>query len=252
MDGIYSVLSGAIAQELRLEVITNNLANVNTSGFKKDRPIFSAVQEAVSTEPITPETGVVAPPAFSVLDRIVTDFSTGAFRTTGEPLDIAIEGKGFFAIETPAGVRYTRSGRFTLNEEQQIVNQMGYPVLGTGGAITLPPGTISVDARGRISVRGTESAAQPIEVDSLKIVTFSEQSALTKVGGSLFEAPAGSAVETPTVQVRQGAYEGSNVNVIEEMVAMIEVVRLYQAAQKAIQAADETAARAANEVGRAA
>ncbi|WDT75367.1 MAG: hypothetical protein MPW16_19130 [Candidatus Manganitrophus sp.] len=122
--------------------------------------------------------------------------------------------------------------------------------MGTGGPITLPPGSIQIDAEGRLSVKGTEVGAQPTEVDALALYRFSDPSLLKKVGNTLFESVGGGAVPFPEGRVSQGALEGANVNPVEEMVAMITVMRLYESAQKAIQTADEVASKAANEVGR--
>lgn len=249
MDSIYPVLSGALAQEKRLEVITNNLANVNTAGFKRDQPLFEGVE--LSPGLSAGVSGSMLPsPTFEMLHRVSTDFTPGVVRTTGEPLDVAIEGEGFFSVQTPQGVRYTRGGSFTIDAQGQITTYDGFPVLGTGGPITLPPGIIQIDAEGRISVKGTEAGAQPTEIDLLPIVRFSDPSQLRKVGQTLFEAVGGGAAPFPEGRMRQGALEGANVNPVEEMVAMITVMRLYESAQKAIQTADEIAAKAANEVGR--
>jgi flagellar basal-body rod protein FlgG len=249
MDAIYPVLSGALAQEKRLEVIANNLANVNTAGFKRDQPLFEAI--GLPPGPSAGVDGSIRPsPTFERLHQISTDFTPGVVRTTGEPLDLAIEGEGFFSVQTPQGVRYTRGGSFTIDAQGQLTTQDGFPVLGTGGPITLPPGLIQIDAEGRISVKGTEVGAQPTEVDLLPIFRFSDPSRLKKVGQTLFEAEGGDAVPFPEGRMRQGALEGANVNPVEEMVAMIAVMRLYESAQKAIQTADEVAAKAANEVGR--
>lgn len=249
MDAIYPVLSGALAQEKRLEVITNNLANVNTAGFKKDHPLFEGI--GLPPGPNAGLSGSITPgPTFEILHHVFTDFSSGPIRTTGEPLDIAIEGEGFFAVQTPGGVRYTRGGSFTLDAQGQITTHDGFPLLGTGGPITLPPGSIQIDAEGRLSVKGTEVGAQPTEVDTLALYRFPDPSRLKKAGNTLFESAGGGAVPFPEGRVSQGALEGANVNPVEEMVAMITVMRLYESAQKAIQTADEVASKAANEVGR--
>lgn len=249
MDAIYPVLSGALAQEKRLEVITNNLANVNTAGFKKDHPLFEGI--GLPPGPNAGLSGSITPgPTFEILHHVFTDFSSGPIRMTGEPLDIAIEGEGFFSVQTPGGVRYTRGGSFTLDAQGQITTHDGFPLLGTGGPITLPPGSIQIDAEGRLSVKGTEVGAQPTEVDTLALYRFSDPSQLKKVGNTLFESAGGGAVPFPEGRVSQGALEGANVNPVEEMVAMITVMRLYESAQKAIQTADEVASKAANEVGR--
>lgn len=254
MNSIYPVLSGALAQEKRLEVITNNLANVTTSGFKKDVAVFEGLTplltDAAGTD-VQPVSHLLGSDStFGRLKKVSTDFSAGAIQMTGEPLDLAVQGEGFFAVQSPEGVRYTRNGHFTLDAEGQIVTSSGFPVLGSGGPITLPPGTVSIDSNGRVSVRGLEAGAIVTEIEVLPVYTVSNPDQLRKVGGSLFEVISGTAVPLLEGRVLQGALEGSNVNPVEEMVAMIEVMRLYEAAQKAIQTADDIAGKAANEIGR--
>lgn len=249
MDTLYPVLSGALAQEKRLEVITNNLANVNTAGFKKDQPLFEGIGLPSGLN-AGPSGSITPSPTFERLHRIFTDFSPGPVRTTGAPLDLAIDGDGFFAVQTPGGVRYTRGGSFTIDAQGQMTTYDGFPLLGTGGPITLPPGDIQVDPEGRLSVKGTEVGAQPTEIDTVALYRFSDPSQLRKVGQTLFESAGGNAVPFPEGRINQGALEDANVNPVEEMVAMITVMRLYESAQKAIQTADEVAGKAANEVGR--
>jgi len=254
MNSIYPVLSGALAQEKRLELITNNLANVSTSGFKKDVAVFEGLKplliDAAGTEipPVAPLLG--ADSTFALLKEVATDFSAGAIQVTGEPLDIAVQGDGFFAVQSPEGVRYTRNGHFTLDVDGQLVTTAGLPVLGSGGPISLPPGVVSIDSNGNISVRGVEAGATVVEVDVLPVYTVSNPNNLRKIGGSLFEAIGATPVPSVEGRVQQGALEASNVNPVEEMVAMIEVMRLYEAAQKAIQTADDIAGKSANEIGR--
>ncbi len=247
MDAVYPVLSGALAQEKRMQMITNNLANVGTTGFKKDVPVF---------EGMVPTTDVFAMPlagtqdtstTFGTLRGSITDLTPGAIRTTGEPLDVAIEGEGFFAVETPQGTRYTRNGQFSLNAEG-LLSMGGHPVQGAGGPISLPEGAVIIDTNGTILVRGIEPGAAPVEIDLLTVYGFADPQSLKKVGGNLFEAASGAATPVEGGRLLQGALEASNVNPVEEMVAMIEVMRLYEAAQKAIQTADEIAGKAANEI----
>lgn len=249
MDSLYPVLSGALSQEKRLEVITNNLANVNTAGFKKDLPLFEGI--GLAAGPGAGPNGSINPtPTFEMLRQTFTDFTPGPVRMTGEPLDLAIDGEGFFAVQTPGGVRYTRGGSFTLDSQGQITTYDGFPLLGSGGPITVPAGALQVDAEGRLSVKGTEVGAQSTDIDTLPVYRFSDLSGLKKIGQTLFEATAGGATPFPEGRITQGALEDANVNPVEEMVAMITVMRLYESAQKAIQTADEVAGKTSNEVGR--
>lgn len=245
MELAYPVLSGAVAQQAKMELITNNLANVGTTGFKKDIAVFTGI-----TAPQVGEVDPITDPAtFGSLSHTITDFSPGAIKVTGEPLDIAIEGEGFFAISTPQGTRYTRNGNFTLNTEG-LLSLGTFPVEGSGGPISLPAGQVMIDPAGKILVKGVEAGAEQIEIDTIPIYTFSKPDDLKKIGGNLFEVVGGGAIPAIESRVLQGALEGSNVNPVEEMVAMVAVMRLYEASQKAIQTADEIAGKAANDLGR--
>ncbi len=244
MNGIWSVLSGALTQEKRLEVLTNNLANANTTAFKKDRIVLQAFTP-LKQEPATAEHGPELVPTFNMLDRTMTLFHEGAIRETADPLDLAIEGEGFFAIQTPGGVRYTRDGNFTMDIQGQLVNQAGFPVLGDGGSILLPPGKVTIGSDGKIFV-------DKEEVASLATFEFSDKNGLKKVGGSLYEAVRGGATPSPQIRVRQGALEMSNVNTVEEMVTMMSALRTYESTQRSMLTAIEVLGKGANEVGRVA
>ncbi len=247
MDSVYPALSGALAQEKRLEMITNNLANVSTSGFKKDFALFEGLTPKVDalTHPI--EEVLLVDATYGTLVDIVTDFSAGDIQVTNEPLDIAIQGEGFFGVQSPNGVQYTRSGHFTLDAAGQVVTMQGYPVLGGSGPIILPSGQVTIQSDGTLFVN--EVGADPVEIDQIPIYVVSDPSTLEKVGGNLFTVTRGQAIQSLEASLQQGALEGSNVNPVEEMVAMIDVMRLYEAAQKAIQTADTIQASASNDIG---
>ena len=240
---IWAVLSGAMPQEMRMDVLSNNLANVNTTGFKKDRLIFEGLTP-IRRETLPAESSKETVPTFAVMTQILSDFEPGAIRDTANPLNLAIEGEGFFAIQTPDGVRYTRDGNFTQDVQGQMVTRQGFPLLGDGGAIILPAGTVTIGREGKISVGTTEVA-------SLATFDVSDERFLKKAGSSLYEL-SGGATATPSTDVRvlQGALEQSNVNPVQEMVTMISVMRSYEAAQRAILTSTEIAAKMANEVAR--
>ena len=257
---VYPAISAEMAMMKRMEIITNNLANVDTTGFRRDTPIFGSVVAPFAKTSSMGEsrngmggTSVVPIPTFIILSELVTDFSSGNLHTTDAPLDVAIEGDGkdFFQIETPKGVRYTRNGAFALSDEGQLVTRSGQSVLGTDGPITLPPGLVYIDGTGKISVKERD-AASFTEIDSLALVKIEDFSRMEKVGDGLFALAEG-ADATPIpegeVRVRQGALEGSNVDPVKEMVAMIFAIRQYEATQKAIQTADEIEISNANKIG---
>lgn len=242
MDSLFPVLSGALAQEKNLEVITNNLSNLNSTGFKKDLSLLSALDPLGSDQPN--QTGGKDPlPAFGYIDGTSTDFSPGVIKQTGSPLDVAVDGENFLTVQTPAGIRYTRNGSFNLNSEGQIVTQSGFPVLGSSGPIILPPGQINIDSEGRVSVDG-------VEIDTLQVVQFPDLKTLRKTEGTMFDASGVAPAPSTEKRIRQGFLEGSNVNPVEEMVAMIRVMRLYEASQKVIQTTDEMASKATNDLGK--
>ena len=240
--------TGMIAQQTNIDVISNNLANVNTSGFKKDKGHFQiidspdSIKEDLDKNSISKET--LQPPLWLQFET-KTDFSAGSLKHTGNPLDLALEGDGFFCIKTDQGNQYTRNGKFSLDQDGTLVTMDGLPVLGQGGPINIEGNTFTVDVKGNISVDGNL-------VDTIKIVGFQKQDALEKTGNSLFAIADKNAVErkVENTGVNQGFLELSNVNAIRMMTEMIEVLRGYESYQKAIKTADEANAKAINDVGR--
>ena len=172
------------------------------------------------------------------------DFSQGPIKKTDNPFDLAQEGDGFFCVQTPEGIRYTRNGHFTLDSQGILATQDGYPVLGNGGEISIDGQHFSVDIQGNVSVDGAQ-------VDKLRIVEFEDPLVLEKVGDTLFTArdPNSIQEEPDGVQVRQGFLELSNVDPVRMMTEMIEVLRGYESYQKAIRALDDVSAKSINEVG---
>ncbi len=250
--GIYPILSGALAQEQRTQVFAHNIANVNTKGFKQEEPLFQALQPrrrlAGPPDAHVRLVSEMPQPVFGVTERVFvgphgnhTQFESGRLRTTGNPLDVAIEGPGFFEVRTMEGPRYTRNGVFHLDEKRRLVTQAGLPVMGTNGELKLPPGEAVIDAGGAISVNG-----QP--VGTVKIIEFPESKMPHKVAESLFAGEGGKVQKHPTLM--SAAVEESNVNPLNEMVKLIQGMRTYESAQKVIQTIDRMAELAVNELGR--
>ncbi len=242
--GMYLAAAGALVQQMRLEVLSNNIANINTIGYKGEKTIFSLVEETDTQTPeVTPEdTQPLSPyaPGFST----IIDFSQGAVQQTGNPLDVAIEGQGFLSVQTPDGVQYTRQGSFTLNTEGVLTTPDGYPVLGEGGEISLEPGVVEIDMEGRLYVDGDE-------IDRLQITDFPNQDALKKAGNGRFTATdeAIRREQPESTRLSQGYLENANVNTIQAMTEMIETSRAFEAYQKVIQSADEATSKSIHEVG---
>lgn len=244
--GLYAAVAGSIAQEKRLTVLTNNLVNAATAGFKTDTPTFQVAPLPASAHPVVasldPLQGrhSVQPQLFTVQ----TDFSQGPTRQTGNPLDLALEGAGFFVVEGPQGeAYYTRQGTFSLNAEGVLVTANGLPVQGESGSLRVRGGRLEVDATGRVLVDGRL-------LDRLKLVDFPQPYPLAKVGEALFRAVVSDPPEQEVsgVVVQQGAIELSNVQPMRLLVEVLQTSRAYEAYQKVIQAFDATASRAVNDM----
>ena len=221
--GLYIAASGMLAEQIRQDQIANDLANASTPGYKADRTSQRTFNDLLLQNSATGAT--VGPQSTAVqIDKITTDFSAQPVKDTGEPLDFAIVGDGFFAVQTAQGTRYTRNGQFALDPQGRLVTNAGHLVLDAGGrTITATNGT--VDPR-RIGVVALNNPVK--QGDSLVTGT-----------------PAGAANGT----VRAGALEGSGADPARSMVDMIDSMRAFEAGQKVIQAIDETLGKAATQVG---
>lgn len=228
-------LSRQIALRRELDVIANNMANIGTTGFKSEGVLFEEhlLRGArVDSFPMAQDR-----PVSFVLDREThTDFAQGAFQQTGDRLDMAIDGEGFFVVETPEGERYTRAGGFALNATGELVTPAGYRVLGTAGPVVLDPNDteFAVAADGTISTRDGERG-------QLRVVRFEETAQLAKQGDNLY-APMGDAAPLPaeaSTRIVQGSIEKSNVRAMLEMGRMIEVTRAYSSLAQLLSRTDE-------------
>jgi len=243
--GIYTGASGMIAEAMRTDVISNNLANVNTAGFKKEvavtKDFASMLLSRINDGADAPVIGSVGLGA--MVDEVATIHTNGAMRNTGNDFDLAIDGKGFFTVETPQGVRYTRNGTFAKNIQGELITQDGYRVLGQDGPIPIQGNKMLIGDDGGVSVDDNL-------VGKLRLVEFDNEKQLTKEGSSLFVLPQGVAAKPATGSVRQGFLEMSNVNVIGEMVNLITNYRTYEVNGKVVQSHDHLLDKAVNEVGR--
>ncbi len=245
-EAIYTAGTGAEAEQQRLDILANNLANVQTAGYKADRVLFRSYLPAAQTAAAgSPGTDESLPDNYHVaFAGTRTDFSQGSIHSTGNPLDMAINGAGFFTVQTSNGPAYTRNGEFTRNANGDLVTSDGDPVLGQRGPIRIDGSRVNVDSKGVVSVDGAT-------VDTLAVVGFANPEQLKKIGGSLFSAPAGiSPVDFPKEStVSQGVIEESNVNAVSMMVEMIDTLRGYEAYEKAIQSVDQNDSQAIGDVG---
>ncbi len=210
-----------------MQVVANNVANMSTSGFRREGVVFTEDIQAVPNE----GGGI----AMAAARARFTDPSQGAVKRTGSQMDLAIQGRGYFMVETPEGNRLTRAGAFALNPEGEMVNPDGYRLLDTGGApIFIPPDAASVN----VSQDGTVSAnGNPLA--QVGVFSVQDGAALSRQHGTLFDPGKDEplAMENPTVL--QGFIEGSNVNPVTEMARMIEVQRTYEMGMKFLQNEDQ-------------
>ncbi|MFZ4402533.1 MAG: flagellar basal-body rod protein FlgF [Pseudobdellovibrionaceae bacterium] len=265
--GVYSALSGAMAQSLKLDTIANNLANVNTPGFKKDQQLFqeylTTYEKPTEVMPIPRDVAAIesfynfqgGDKSFVDSKGTFTDFSQGSLKKTGNPLDVGIDGKGFFEVATPQGVRLTRAGHFTLDGNGQLVTQQGYPVLKTAEPGADPASrVINIGQGGGVSISDSGEVMQGDQVVAkLSLVDVANPDSLQKIGTSLYGfknnmAPQISILSNPSL--KQGFMEGSNVNIVEEMTEMIKTQRVFESTQKAISAYDSMAEKLVNVVGK--
>jgi len=250
MRALWIAKTGLDAQQTRMSVVSNNLANVNTTGFKRDRAVFQDLLYQTVRQPGAQSSENTQLPSGLVIGTGVRTaateklFAQGNMTQTGNPLDIAVEGRGFFEILTPDGsVAYSRDGSFQLDSQGQVVTSNGY-LLQPG--LTVPEDTqsITVGTDGTVSVLVAGDSA-PTTIGQIQLVDFINPAGLQARGGNLFQETAASGSPQPSTpgtdglgQLVQGSLETSNVNVVEELVNMIETQRAYEINSKAIATAD--------------
>lgn len=285
--GIFTAASGMVAQEHRLDALANNLANADTVGYKRDVSVQKAFPEMLLRRsndggtvrfPLRSDAvGSIDPaPVVGRLgtgveqNEVFTIFEQGSVQQTESPFDFALEGDGFFVVQTPTGERLTRGGSFSLGPEGLLVTQQGWPVLGEDGEpIQLQLNNFSVDQEGRIfanqrflddpnrlvEMRENEWD-QTVQIGQLRIAGVEEPRYLQKQGNNLYRAteesgPMESLLGAERPVVLHGFVEKSNINVVVEMTQMIEVNRAYEANQKVIQSHDQATGRLIQEIMRA-
>ena len=227
ISGIFGSIDNALAQNIKFNTVANNIANVNTNGFKKDLA-FKVTS---------------LPQAHGMMSY--TDFSQGEVISTGNPLDIALSPRGFFKIETGQGERYSQNGAFTLNSQGFLVTGDGNRVLGENGPLAIGNGVVKISRNGEVFVDGQS-------VDRLAVVDFASRENLVKEENSTFSfsGPPGDIIASPNdVIVQQGYLEKSNVEPTEEMIKMIEMFRNYESSQKMIHTLSEITDKMINGFG---
>jgi flagellar basal-body rod protein FlgF len=228
IKGMYTSASGMIPRVQKQELVANNLANVNTAGFKKDR-LFTKELSQAEKKVMTKRADWEQP----MVDQLYVDYQSGIFDKTDNPLDVAIEGDGFFQLQAPDGsTALTRAGTFSVSQDGYLSFPGGYLVRGEGGAIQVGNGKVTIAGDGGVQVDGNQ-------VDRIIPVSVNDVTTLQRLGGTLFRAPEGEELK-PSVAatLRQGYLETANVDVVHEMVDMIISYRTYEANAKALQSQD--------------
>lgn len=249
LRSLYLAATGMMVQRKKMDVLTNNIANVETTGYKKDRLLSRSFRDmmiertgdpyivSILTEIGPQNTGIH-------VDEIYTDFANGSMEETGRLSDLALQGSGYFVVSTAAGERYTRDGSFTVSTDGYLVTADGNPVMGTNGRIKVGTGKFTVDAQGNVTVNGATAG-------KLRVVSFADEGGLRKIGNNLYINYTNQAVGTAAgCTVKQGFLESSNVDIVREMVDMMEVSRTYETNQRMVKMLDESLGKAVNEVGR--
>jgi flagellar basal-body rod protein FlgF len=224
-SGYYAACSALMSRAQALDTIANNLANTSTSGFRAQHIVFQSVLAGLN------------PPSSSALNAALNDFGVlggtrldpgqGTLEPTANDLNLAIEGDGFFVVQTPGGKAYTRNGNFHVSARNQLVTAAGDPVLGEGGPVAVLGGPLSVSADGTISIAGALAG-------KLAVVEFPSGTAMAEIGQTYYSAPSGSARDAGNSHVRQGMLEGSNVNPVQGMVELVAVQREAEMMQRVL------------------
>ena len=231
--GLIESVESMLNQERRMEQSTNNLANVNTAGYKKENTAFSEMLFTAASG------GQRVGKAI----KIITDHAQGSTETTGNPLDLAIAGDGYFKIQTAGGIRYTRAGEFTRDSQGQLTTPNGDPVLGLGGPVMINGQNFQIQPNGEVFVDGQLA-------NRLDVVTVDNKALLEKEGRNLYRLIGnGQEIAAEQATVKQGVVEKSNVNTVLEMTEMISLQRDYEAQQKLIRTIDDIDVEAIRKVG---
>jgi flagellar basal-body rod protein FlgF/flagellar basal-body rod protein FlgG len=215
-SGYYAAFTGLVARLEALDVIASNLANVNTSGFRAQREFYNAVTANLTNVPLTPLNRAIND--FGVLGGSTLDLRQGSLQSTGNPLDLAISGSAFFAIQTPRGVRYMRNGSFHINATGQLLDSQENAVLGLNGALNLPPGDVAIGEDGSLSVAGAVAG-------KLRLADFVPGTNLQQEGSSYLVAPPSAEQPAAASKVEQGMLESANLNPVTLTVTMMDLQR---------------------------
>jgi flagellar basal-body rod protein FlgF len=244
LRGFYTAISGMQTQREKLNVITNNLANADTTAFKSDSLVSGSFKEMMiermNGSSFSPTVGTLG--LGTQTQGVVTSFLQGNPEETGRSCDFALNGQGFFAVSTPNGTMYTRDGSFSVTSDGYLVTSEGYYVQGSNGKINVGNDTFKVDENGNVTVGDAIT-------DKLKIVKFADLNTLEKAGNGYYTSTGTATTDTDT-KVEQGYLEASNVNVSDQLSDMMSLSNEYQSNQRVLKMIDGTLDKAVNEVGK--
>jgi flagellar basal-body rod protein FlgF len=226
-SGYYAACAGLSAQTQALELIANNVANLNTTGYRGQQQTFQSLVASASGEFANPLNRALN--NFNVLGETRTDLSSGTLQATGNAPDLGIEGDGFFVVQTQTGPVYTRNGNFQISTVGQLLTQKGDPVLGDQGPITVPSGPLSISADGTVSVNGAL-------VDKIRLVELAPGTSPVALGASYYSAPDKALQPATHSSVRQGMLEASNVNPVTAVVDLLAIQRRAEMLERAMSA----------------
>lgn len=249
LRSLYTAGTAMLTNTRRMDVITNNLTNVETRGYRADTLVTQSFRDMVISRINDPNimeaTGIGHHNTGIHIDRIYTSFVPGSLENTGISTDFAMPTDGFFVVSTPDGERYTRSGNFNVDAAGLLVTPLGSPVMGQNGPIQVGTTDFTVSAEGVVSVAG-------VDVGQLRTVTFPDNNGLRKEKDNLFSNfdPAGNTPVVTPVEVKQGYLENANVDTAREMVDMMTVYRSYEINQRVLRMMDESLGRAVNDIAR--
>jgi flagellar basal-body rod protein FlgF len=245
-NALYVGLSRQMTLRRALDISANNMANADTAGFKVE-------QQMLETDPLQPKRGPGQSPVNYVLDTGMTrDFRPGALERTGNTYDLAIDGDGFFTVNTPAGPLYTRDGRFAVDAQNRLVDKAGHAVLDASGAeITLDPQKSAPSIGKDGTITQADPRGQVLQVGKIGVVRFANLSGLSKQGDNLFASAAGEQPVTATdAVVHQGEVEHSNVQPVLEITNLIEISRAYERITQMMTSTQDLCTRAIDQLGR--
>jgi len=217
-SGYYAACTALVSRTQALDTIANNLANASTVGYRAQHNVFSSVLAEAGSTPDSPMNEAIN--NYGILSGTNLDQSQGALQKTGNSLDLAIQGSGYFVVQTG-------NGSFQVSSKGQLIDSAGDPVMGSNGAISMPPGEVSISADGTISSQGAVAG-------KLKLVQFAPGTSLTSAGETLYSAPPKSAIAATDSSVKQGMVESSNVNPVTSMVELITAQRSAEMMQRAL------------------